>query len=177
MGKVKGRVSLALFGILLLLILAACGTGGGEATGTEFTLQLSEYKFSPGTIRVQAGQEIRVTLKNVGQKDHEWMVGRGMKEMEGAPAGFEEDFFHEVQVKAFRDGQEVDPESLMGEGMEMGGMGGEDHGFMVRLSPGEEVTLVFTVPEEAAGEWTMGCFEDDGQHFEEGMKGKFIVER
>jgi hypothetical protein len=48
---------------------------------------------------------------------------------------------------------------------------------MVVLKPGSEpVTLIFTVPAGKAGEWQMGCFENDGAHWDLGMQGKWIVQ-
>ena len=53
-----------------------------------------------------------------------------------------------------------------------------DHGFMVAMEEdGDAVTITFTVPLDVVGEWTIGCFEEDGDHWDEGMRAKFIVEQ
>lgn len=76
-------------------------------------------------------------------------------------------------MKAERGGKPIDLKELMEEEEEEE----EAHGFMVVLKPGEEpVTLIFTVPASKAGEWEMGCFENDGAHWQLGMQGKWIVQ-
>lgn len=64
-------------------------------------------------------------------------------------------------------------EEEAGEDMEMH----MDHeGWMVMDNAGSEPTVIeFTVPLDRVGEWEMGCFEDDGTHYEDGMRGTLIV--
>jgi len=54
-------------------------------------------------------------------------------------------------------------------------------GLMVMIDPqmipaGEETTITFTVPENKVGRWEFGCFQERGQHFDDGMDGVIIVE-
>lgn len=44
------------------------------------------------------------------------------------------------------------------------------------IAPGEETTVTFTVPAEKAGRWEFGCFQELGQHYDDGMNGLIIVE-
>lgn len=151
-----------------IFLLVACGQPQGPSSGPsagEIRITMTEYKFQPDTIRVKAGQEVRLVLVNSGKKDHELMIGRKVMEMEGKPAGYQEDFFAGLHPQ-------VSGEKLKQEEEE------EEHaGFMVALEPGGTATIVFTVPADRVGEWEIGCFEEDGVHYQEGMKGKFIVER
>ncbi len=156
-----------------LMALAACAppSGGGTAPtpSGQITIKMSEYKFEPSSIQLKAGQQVKITIENVGEKDHELMIGRKVKQEGGHPAGYEENFFKGIEVKAEREGKAIDPMSLVEE---------EEHdaGFMVVLHKGDKpVTISFTVPADKVGEWEMGCFEDDGQHYNEGMKGKLTV--
>ncbi len=51
--------------------------------------------------------------------------------------------------------------------------------FMIdpEVVPSNEVTTItFTVPEDRVGEWELGCFQEQGQHYDDGMRAKFIVE-
>lgn len=88
----------------------------------------------------------------------------------------------------------------MGEkgGMEMGGMAGEmggmalakpgphgegmimetdeHHGSMVMMDPGSEAVIMFTVPPDKVGMWVFGCFQEEGLHFDSGMRGLLVVE-
>ncbi|MCM8749003.1 cupredoxin domain-containing protein [Thermomicrobiaceae bacterium CFH 74404] len=57
--------------------LAACGGGGnggggGEGGGT--TIRMSEYQFSPNTLTASAGQEVKVTLRNEGSLEHDFVI-------------------------------------------------------------------------------------------------------
>lgn len=40
----------------------------------EITIEANEFKFIPNEIRVKKGQTIKITLKNTGQMQHDWMV-------------------------------------------------------------------------------------------------------
>ncbi len=158
--------------VALLIAVVSCAPSGGGAAPTpsgEITIKMSEYKFEPSSIQLKAGQQVKITFQNTGEKDHEFMVGRKLKQEGGHPAGYEENFFKGIDVKAEREGKAIDPMSLVEE---------EEHdfGFMVALPSGDKpVTISFTVPADKVGEWEMGCFEDDGQHYNEGMKGKLTV--
>ncbi len=65
-----------------------------------------------------------------------------------------------------------------GGGMDAEHGGGDHTGFMVMLPTGDmpsEATLTFTVTEDMVGTWEMGCFQEDGQHYDDGMVGKIVV--
>lgn len=54
-------------------------------------------------------------------------------------------------------------------------------GLMVMIDPqvvpaGEVTTITFTVSEYKVGRWEMGCFQERGQHYDDGMNGIIIVE-
>ena len=103
--------------------------------------------------------------------------------------GFEHDFFKGLEVVKISG-----PGMIMGAGMEMemdkdamamdkekGAMAMEEdahdeHGYMVMLEPSPEATVIeFTVTADKVGSWEIGCFEDDGDHWNDGMKGKLVV--
>lgn len=49
-------------------------------------------------------------------------------------------------------------------------------GWMVMDAAGSGPTVIeFVVPLDRVGEWEMGCFEDDGSHYEDGMRGTLVV--
>jgi hypothetical protein len=93
------------------------------------------------------------------------MGGMAMDEGEGEMA-MEEDGEHEHE----EEGEEHEEE---GGGMEMH----MDHsGWMVMDAAGSgQSTITFTVPEDRVGEWELACFEDDGTHYDDGMRGTLIV--
>jgi uncharacterized cupredoxin-like copper-binding protein len=54
----------------------------------------------------------------------------------------------------------------------------EEHaGFVAILGAGGQGTLTFSVTEDMVGEWEMGCFEQDGVHYDAGMHGPVTITR
>ncbi|MGA7272237.1 MAG: hypothetical protein WB239_14290 [Acidimicrobiia bacterium] len=174
----------------VVLLIAACGTGSGAGdNGQEIHVSLYEYSFDPAEIHLTVGQPVTLVLQNDGGKDHELMAGREVHEEDGIPHGFEQDFFDTV------DDLNIDPPDALEtsmEGMGEGDMSGttmgdmssttmgdeemEDMGVMVAREPGEMATVTFTPTEDSVGEWQIGCFEEEGTHWQQGMKGTIIVE-
>ena len=149
--------------VLAGLTLAACSNSPPPA---EFTIEMTEFAFTPDTIEVQVGQKVVLHLTNEGALAHELMIGQNVMMMEGAPDGFEHNMFEKQGPEVMGGSDEHD----------MGDMGGMDHGFMVAMPIGEkDTTLTFTMTEDMVGEWEIGCFSDGGSHFNQGMTGKFIV--
>lgn len=183
---------------LLALVVAACG-GGGEtvADGGEVTITLDEFQFEPSELHLAPGTTVTIELDNIGEKDHEFMVGQEVHLEDGIPHGFESDFFDTVEgltidppdaLETSMEGMDMGDESMsdttmgdMGSDTTMGDMEGEgmedeDMGVMVVRAPTETATITFTVTEASVGEWEIGCFEEDGAHWDDGMKGTIIVE-
>ena len=54
-------------------------------------------------------------------------------------------------------------------------------GVMVMIDPtmipaSEQTVIRMTIPTGRVGTWQFGCFQERGQHFDDGMRGTFIVE-
>lgn len=151
------------------LSLTAC-SGAATPDPVNLTIELSEYAFSPVQIELKVGQEVTMTVINVGQLDHEIMFGREVVMMDSRPSGFATDMF---------ESSHVEPAVMMDAEMAME----EEHteeagheGFMVFLPTGDDTaTVTFIVTDDMVGEWEMGCFELDGVHYDAGMKGTLIV--
>ncbi|MEJ2710943.1 MAG: cupredoxin domain-containing protein [Anaerolineales bacterium] len=166
------RLASMLVLMLAGLLLAACA-GSATPSPVTITLDMAEYTFTPDTIEVKVGQPVTIEMVNNGALEHELMIGRNVAMMDGRPSGFEHDLFAEAGIepnvvggmmKMAEDGAHTDEESHMHEG------------FMVALpKTGDKATLSFTATKEMLGEWEMGCFEQDGVHYDAGMKGTFIV--
>jgi hypothetical protein len=43
------------------------------------------------------------------------------------------------------------------------------HGFMVTLGPGATASVTVAIPDDAVGDWEIGCFRDKGSHWSSGM--------
>ena len=79
--------------LIPIMILAACAP-----KPVEITIEMDEFSFTPNEINLQVGQEVVLYLDNVGSIDHELMIGRDLKLVDGVPVGFEVDFFENAGV-------------------------------------------------------------------------------
>lgn len=154
--------------IILAAAVSIVACGGGGATG-DVGISSTDFAFKPNALRWKVGQQLRITLANEGQKDHEWVVGKTVMSMPGMAKTFNDQFFAGVDVTFERDGKPADPSTVW-----MKEMGPDERS--VALPAGTSpVTVIFIVPNKP-GEWEMGCFEDDGAHYDDGMKGKVTVD-
>jgi len=162
--------------ILIVPLLTGCASQNSAleqpVETVRYTIEMSEFVFSPNTIDVKVGQEVTLELVNTGALEHELMIGRQVKVTDRRPDGYHSEMFTTLDMEPMVMGGSVDPQ-------EMGhGHGGEHTGFMLTLPVGtEKASLTFRVTEEMLGEWEIGCFSQLGVHYDAGMKGKFIVTR
>lgn len=198
-------LSMLAISAMVLAACGSAGVTPDPETGQIMLVQEDDEEgmnFNPENLVLTAGETVTIVLENHGSKDHEFMIGQDViYNDEGAPDGFEVDFFEGIvdQVEV----ELGDGAMLMvdGETIAMGGMGMEgdmegdmeddheegeeegmamhmDHdGWMVMDAAGSGTTsITFTVPEDRVGEWEMACFEDDGTHYEDGMRGTITVQ-
>jgi plastocyanin len=166
------------FLLVLTMSMAAC-TGSTPAPAAQaepvtYTIQMTEYAFSPAEIEVKVGQEVTLELVNLGQISHELMIGAQVASVNNRPSGFHMDLFETAHVEPMIMGVEEPEEGHTSDGH------GSDHAgsFMVVLPEnGDKASVTFTVTEEMVGEWELGCFEQDGVHYDAGMKGSLVVTR
>ena len=166
---------LAVLGLLSAGLLAACsGQSAPSSQNPEpvkYTIEMTDFAYTPSEIQAKVGQEVTIELVNKGALTHELMIGRTVKMHNGRPDGFEQDLFETANVEPVVTGG-------MKEGMDMGsgGMQDEHTGFMVTVPQGDEkATVKFTATKDMVGEWELGCFQQDGVHYDAGMKGKLVV--
>lgn len=159
------------FSVLILLALLIAGCSSKSSGPVTFTIEMTEYAFEPSLIEVRVGQEVTLELVNNGQLIHEIMIGRDVMMMNNRPSGYQVDMFETAGVE---------PEVVV---LEEHAHEGEEHemehaGFMVVVTEnGGKSNMTFTVTEDMLGEWEIGCFEQDGVHYDAGMKGKFVVKQ
>jgi uncharacterized cupredoxin-like copper-binding protein len=174
-GTMSGRV-LAAATAAALLALAACGSGdddqssdGGGAgglssdTGRTVNIEMRDNEFSPTTIEVPAGQEVRLVFRNRGDVTHDAVVGdeAAQAEHEDEMRAAETDASDDGDMAGMGDGEmgEGDTTTGMGHGDETGEGG-------ITVDPGEtgEITHTF----EAGDQMLVGCHQEG--HYDAGMK-------
>jgi plastocyanin len=152
-----------LVGFIAMMVLSACSRK--EVEPVSFSIDMSEYAFTPDTIEVKVGQQVTLEMSNDGVLAHELMIGNQVKMVDNRPSGYEQDMFEAAGLEP----------SVVGGEMEEGDHGHHE-GFMLILpKTGDKASMTFTVTKKMVGEWEMGCFEQEGVHYTAGMKGKFVV--
>ncbi len=63
--------------VTFLLLVTACKHG--EKASTIHHIVTGDFFFKPETIKLKAGQEVKIELTNEGNIEHEFMIGRGVK--------------------------------------------------------------------------------------------------
>jgi uncharacterized cupredoxin-like copper-binding protein len=161
--------------VLLILLVAmlssACQKTTPAVEPVRFQVEMTEYTFNPNTIEIKAGQPVIIELKNGGLLAHEIMFGKEVVKNHNRPDGYRYDLFDNANTK---------PEVINGEAggqaaVQHGVHGGHD-GFMVTLPANNDTVLIsFTPNTDMVGEWELGCFEQDGVHYDAGMKGRLVI--
>ena len=168
------------------LILAACSSQAPPEP-LEMTINMAEYEFTPPDLEFQVGQEVTLHLTNSGALEHEIMFGRDVMMTDGMPNGYMVELFEStgvepvVTVEKSEDGEHEEDEHMEADEHDEGDhMDEEEHahsGFMVKVPVTHDIyTMSFTVTEDMAGEWEIGCFLLDGVHHISGMAGSLTVE-
>lgn len=158
---ISKRILISLFATALIATLGVFGakitarSAQEDDKATKVTLLMNEYTFQVDGQKVgdpltlTAGQLYNLTLKNTGVLVHEIWFGRDPMMQEGHLDGYSKGLFEGVDMAvtgeqgAQKQTFEIDSKAL----------------YEVALKPGQSVTLVFTLPDTAKGEWEMGCFQ------------------
>lgn len=185
--------------VLALLVLAAAIWVRGQPSEAYapggVALSGYDYGFTPERMAWRVGERVTLTFVNdssgVPGKQHELMMGRGpvVEDTVFGPhvmGGFGTDFFEGVDV-ALLEAEGVSMlmpgdafvsglDKIDMSGMDMGAAGGhgETAQFMLMLDPGGRATIRFAVPDKP-GRWELGCFQQSGQHYTNGMRGVVTV--
>ncbi|MBW3619013.1 MAG: hypothetical protein KY461_02100 [Actinobacteria bacterium] len=146
----------ALVTSLLALLLGACGGAGtssygepAEASDAARTVEieaLDELAFDPETVAVAPGEVVTFRVTNVGEIEHEFVLGP-------------EDVQSDAEAAMADDG---------------GGHGGHgDQGNAIVMAPGETAELTWRFPEEGIGDILYGCHLPG--HYAGGMRGGIVA--
>ncbi len=127
--------------VLLLVVLAACGSSDGGSTAAGPTdartvdVEMRDIAFSPTSVDARVGEKLRFVFKNTGGVTHDAFIGDQAAQDE-----------HEKDMR-----------------------GGHDHMKManaVSVKPGKSASLTYTFAK--AGQVVIGCHEPG--HYTGGMK-------
>ncbi len=134
------------------------------------SIVLNDFAFAPPTVRLHVGDTIRLTLRNDGKTAHEWLIGRGLVKT-AEEQGFQQDLLALLNPRL--EGSQYAQEAV-GRRPPGRSSGAVRASRGLAIEPGGTVTLQFTVPASAKGEWSMACFLPG--HYESGMRGTLIIE-
>jgi uncharacterized cupredoxin-like copper-binding protein len=154
-------------GVLVPAALALATSAIAASKVHRVTLVMKEFKFEPARIQLKVGETVDLTIRNTGQVSHDWMAGTGLVNAQDGK-GFQKDLI--ALLKPTETGRQY--------AMERAGAASQAD-LIKRISegtevePGGEVTLRFTVPAGAKGEWQMACVLTG--HYESGMKGTIVI--
>jgi plastocyanin len=177
--------SLIIVVLIIGMLSLAFGCGGGAVEPDEegtVNITLDDFKFTPDTIELKSGRKVRMILNNKSKvHDHGFMIGLDVVRQGGAASGYKSHFFEGVDVNVIGPAKMViaGGASVTWEGQAVEDSDGGDadgaQGFMVLIGPSSESTVIeFTVPEKY-GEWEFASFENDGERYEDGMRGTVKV--
>ena len=154
---------------LFTILFSACSQPTPQPV--TIPLELSDYAFTPATFEVQVGQQVTLEMVNHGALPHELMIGREVVYENDRPNGYRYDLFAETGASPAVMNMEEHQSHIM---QDEHGHGSQS--FMVTLPEGgHSMTVTFLVTEQMIGEWELGCFEQDGVHYEAGMNGRLVV--
>jgi uncharacterized cupredoxin-like copper-binding protein len=59
--------------VLSLIVLSACGSGSSQPT-TDIVVEMTDFAYSPSSITVPVGKSVTLTVKNIGNVEHDFVV-------------------------------------------------------------------------------------------------------
>ncbi len=145
--------------VAALVVFVTYGGATGAAKEQKVTITMTEFKFTPAKITLQAGVPAEFVLVNKGKVKHEFSVYK-------TPTGKIDDWDEFVIPNTYFKGMgEVE-----GEFPGIGAVAGTDI-FEVEVAKGKTAELKFTPTQ--TGTFEIGCHVKD--HYEAGMKGVLVV--
>ncbi len=145
--------------VAALLVFVTYGGATGAAKAQKITITMTEYKFTPAKISLQAGVPVEIVLVNKGKVEHEFMVYK-------TPTGKIDDWDEYIMPNTYFQGMG----EVKGEFAGVGAVAGTSV-FEVEVAKGKTAELSFTPTQK--GTFEIGCHSEG--HYEAGMKGVLIV--
>jgi uncharacterized cupredoxin-like copper-binding protein len=153
------RNVLLLLAVAVLVVILSFSTATGAGKEQKVSITMTDFKFAPSRITLQAGVPAEIVLRNKGKVEHEFMVYTVPK---GKVSNWDE---YVMPNTYFQDMGEVE-----GEFPGLGAVAGTRI-FEVEVKPGRSAELKFTPTRK--GTFEIGCHVEG--HYEAGMKGVLVV--
>lgn len=148
---------------LLLLSIPGAPQAGHPNEDGELAIELAIRDFEPDHLYLPTERPLTLTFVNHSDVGHTFAFGRDTVEEADHPAGPDVDMLEGVSVQ-------TDPADALVRPT-------EDHPYTgFYLETDETVILRFTIPEDRAGEWELGCFTARGCYYETGFRAGVTVE-
>lgn len=188
---------------LLLIFGSIYGIGLGNAGAkdqTHFVIDMTDYQFTPSTMTWHVGDTVTLTVRNASKQGvtHEFMIGRNPNEEDlgfgkTITDGFETDFFKNMDVTLVSGSRilmvqpgtahlsGIDPKKVLASYPP--GLVQQGDQFQIVFAPeirgnnpepGGTLTFQLKVPDEP-GKWEMACYQGNGQHIKNGMRGTINI--
>jgi plastocyanin len=156
---------LVAIGVIVLIIasLYRGDTGGSPDADGRLEIVMTDYRFAPSEIALPAGEQVTLVFINEDEVSHHVSFGRGVVIEDGAEVAYEEDLFATTPVT-------MTPPSARA------GPSNQFPNVTILVEPGTTAAMQATVPEDANGDWYMGCFTARGCHFRTGLVGDVTVD-
>jgi len=174
----KGRLARIIVGLAVLIGMTLVAAPFALADTSiqvgnnvkDITIVEKDYSFTPNQLTFTAGQTVRITLVNKStDKTHEFLMGKNLKKCKDNfgktyACGWQNPLIPKDSMVIYGQGHGIDELQV------------DQPSQVALLDKGGTVTMQFTVPKNAAGDWQFGCFEQKGSHFtDHGMKGTIKV--
>jgi plastocyanin len=158
-------IVLVAIGVIVLIIASLYRGDAGATPDADGRLEIvmSDYRFAPSEITLPAGEQVTLVFVNEDEVSHHVSFGRGVVTEDGAEVAYEEDLFAATTVTMTPSSARAGPSSQFAN-------------VTVLVEPGTTASLQATVPEDANGDWYMGCFTAKGCHFRTGLVGEVTVD-
>lgn len=174
--------TVVLVGIAAVIVAVGVGAYGLVALQPqiqEFTVETREFGFdgaSGGTMRMKAGETVRITLINVGGAEHEFMVVRDKDQfLSDLDKAIKDLIAKGLDKEEIEEAEEIETIHMMAVGQIMTG---QDEEHDVDVEPRE--TRTFTLKIDEPGTYWYLCAELDATfpqtHAHRGMFAQLIVE-
>lgn len=153
------RRALAILVLSILAVVLNLAGASGAAKVQKVTITLTEFKFTPVRITLQAGVPAEIVLVNRGKSEHEFMAYT-------TPKAKVSDWDEYIMANTyFKDIGEVE-----GEFEGIGAVAGTSI-FELEVQPGKRAEVKFTP--SRTGTFEIGCHVEG--HYEAGMKAVLVV--